>query len=77
MVFSRFLTTEYPEARRGVRLSASLRPVLLVFLLSPSLDVSATAQSGTGGARAGALVAAQRAGHRPGRHAHRRDRHHL
>ena len=53
MVFSRFLTTEYPEARRGLRLSASLRLVLLVFLLSPSLDVSATAQSGTGGARAG------------------------
>ncbi len=31
----------------------------------------------SGGARTGALVAAQRPGYRPYRHAHRRDRHHL
>ena len=38
-------------------------------------DVAALARSG--GARTGALVAAQWAGYRPRRHAHRRDRHHL
>ena len=41
------------ESRRGLRLLASLRPLWLVFLLSPSLGITAAAQSGAGGVRAG------------------------
>ncbi|HXI89837.1 MAG TPA: energy transducer TonB [Blastocatellia bacterium] len=41
------------ESRRGLRLLASLRPLWLVFLLSPSLGITSAAQSGAGGVRAG------------------------
>jgi TonB family protein len=46
-------TTEDAESRRCLRLLASLRPLWLVFLLSPSLGITASAQSGAGGVRAG------------------------
>src|SRR6266478_2424610 len=46
-------TAEDAESRRCLRLLASLRPLWLVFLLSPSLGITASAQSGAGGVRAG------------------------
>ncbi len=46
-------TAEDAEPRRCLRLLASLRPLWLVFLLSPSLGITASAQSGAGGVRAG------------------------
>ena len=46
-------TAEDAESRRRLRLRASLRPLWLVFLLSPSLEITSAAQSGAGGVRAG------------------------
>src|SRR5713101_4939089 len=46
-------TADDAESRRCLRLLALLRPLWLVFLLSPSLGITANAQSGAGGVRGG------------------------
>ena len=53
MKVSRLRTAEDAEGRRVLRLCASLRPLWLVFLLSPGVAIPATPQSGAGGVRAG------------------------
>lgn len=53
MKLSNFFTAEDADARRGLRLGVSLRPLWLVFLLSVDIGVTAIAQSGAGGTRSG------------------------
>jgi TonB family protein len=53
MKLSKLQTAEDAESRRGFRLCASLRPLWLVFLLSLGFGITASAQSGAGGVRAG------------------------
>ena len=53
MKLLKLLIAAYAESRRGLRLCASLHLLWLVFLLSPSLIITAAAQSGAGGVRAG------------------------